>query len=178
MASELIRYALVEDDLIRLSQLINQIYTNTEAGMWKSSFKRVHPNELRTLVSEKKVIVYTKDDTIVASIMLTANTSDIYEFGMLICSEEHRHQGIASKLIKRSEVIALEAKAKKMQLHILYPKDFTIPTKEVLKSWYVSLGYKYKETKIADSDLGVCFNDLKCSCLISKYEKELKKASY
>ncbi|MDA9951203.1 GNAT family N-acetyltransferase [Oligoflexaceae bacterium] len=166
-----------EPRLSEIVSLINRVYSEAEAGMWNDGFQRVKPSEVVQYISDKNLIFAFKDEKLVGSVFVTQLSKTLGEFGMLVCEPSHRHQGIGRRLIAAAEDRCRELGCSQMQLEILYPKDWSQPTKEILKVWYPALGYR----KGAEENFNEMYPQLApvlaAACAFSTYTKDLGESS-
>jgi GNAT superfamily N-acetyltransferase len=138
---------LRDDNLKRLSDLINEVYDDAESGMWKRKGTRTNPAEVERLLRAQALILAEIDGVLVGSVNINLMRDGVGEFGMLVADPDHRGKGIGSALIERAENWARDNACHTMRLELLTPRDWTHPSKEFLKEWYSRIGYKPEETE-------------------------------
>jgi DNA-binding MarR family transcriptional regulator len=133
----------IDDNNIRLlSALINKVYDEAESGMWKVSGSRTSPDQVKSLLKKKKLILAKLDGAIVGSVNVNQMDDNTAEFGMLVADQNFRGVGIGSILVDAAESWGKLKKCNVMQLELLTPRSWKHPSKEFLKKWYSRLGYK------------------------------------
>jgi GNAT superfamily N-acetyltransferase len=161
-----------DEELLDLVTLINKVYDEAEAGMWKVTGYRTTVEELKSLVAKQQLIVarhtrstrhgHTNENNhneIVGSIQVHRSiivkkknneTIVMGGLGMLVVNPKNRGQGIGGQLIRAAETWALSKQqgctCTQMQLDLLTPRTWKQPSKEFNKAWYTRLGYIPQKT--------------------------------
>ena len=138
---------LAADNVRRLSDLINEVYDDAESGMWKRTGTRTNPAEVERLLRAHALILAEIDGQLVGAVNVNLMGDGVGEFGMLVADRKHRKKGIGLALIDRAEKWARDNACHTMRLEVLLPRTWTHPSKEFLKKWYASLGYKLQTTE-------------------------------
>jgi GNAT superfamily N-acetyltransferase len=138
---------LRDDNIKRLSDLINEVYDHAESGMWKRKGTRTNPAEVERLLRTQALILAEIDGELVGSVNVNVMGDGVGEFGMLAADPNHRGKGIGSALVDRAENWAREMKCHTMRLELLTPRNWTHPSKEFLKKWYSRIGYEPQATE-------------------------------
>jgi GNAT superfamily N-acetyltransferase len=133
---------LGDDNIKRLSDLINNVYDDAESGMWKRKGFRTNPAEIERLLRAQAMILAEIDGAIVGSVNINLMPDGVGEFGMLVADLNRRGMGIGSALVDRAENWARDMACHTMRLELLTPRNWTHPSKEFLKKWYSRMGYK------------------------------------
>ena len=162
-----------EPQLDCVTSLINRVYAEAEAGMWKPGFKRVEKAEVANFIDKKQLIFAVKAEKIIGSVFVTVLESGRGEFGMLVCDPKERHQGIGRKLIAAAEKHCRRLGCQEMQLELLYPRDRPQETKEILKVWYPKLGYQQGPAEDFNAVYPQLAPLLATDCVFSTYIKLL-----
>lgn len=140
-----IRYSKSEDScsgiVEKLSSLINRVYDDAEAGMWKFKSSRVNEEELQSILLSKSLILALIEDKIIGCVQISEFDSHSGHFGMLVTDFTYRGFGIGSGLVKAAEDWARDKGYSQMTFGLLTPKHWSQPHKEYLKRWYTRLGY-------------------------------------
>ena len=131
----------------RLSALINEVYDDAEAGMWKRKGTRTNPSEVERLLRDQALILAEIDGVLVGSVNVKLMNGGVGEFGMLVADLNHRGNGIGSALVERAESWARDMGCHTMRLELLTPRHWTHPSKEFLKVWYTRSGYRPQATE-------------------------------
>jgi GNAT superfamily N-acetyltransferase len=138
---------LRDDNVKRLSDLINEVYDDAESGMWKRKGTRTNPAEVERLLRARALILAEFDGELVGSVNVNVMGDGVGEFGMLAADLNHRGKRIGSALVDRAENWAREMACHTMRLELLTPRNWTHPSKEFLKKWYARLGYEPQATE-------------------------------
>ena len=133
-------------ELTSLVLLINDVYDEAEAGMWKETGVRTTETELRAMFVEEGLIIARLGGKIVGSVHVSKMEKS-GEFGMLIVDPKVRKQAIGGKLVQAAEQWAKSEGFDVMRLEILTPRTWNHPTKEFIKGWYTRLGYVPQKTE-------------------------------
>jgi len=48
--------SFANDDILKLSELINNVYNDAESGMWKINISRTTPEEINNLIEKKNLL--------------------------------------------------------------------------------------------------------------------------
>lgn len=162
-----------EPRLSEVISLINRVYAEAEHGMWKEGFQRAQIEEVKQYIANQNLIFAFKGDRLVGSVFVTCLNETLGEFGMLVCDPCERHQGIGRSLIAAAEARCAHLGCERMQLELLYPRDWPQKTKEILKVWYPKLGY----VKGPEEDFNKMYPQLApvlaTDCVFSTYTKSL-----
>jgi GNAT superfamily N-acetyltransferase len=135
------------DNINRLTDLINEVYDDAEAGLWKQKGTRTNPAEVERLLRAHALILAEIDGVLVGSVNVTLMGDGVGEFGMLVVDLDHRGKGIGSALVDRAERWAREMACHTMRLELLTPRNGPHPGKEFLKMWYSRIGYEPQTTE-------------------------------
>jgi GNAT superfamily N-acetyltransferase len=138
---------LQADRIQRLSALINEVYDEAEAGMWKRKGTRTNPAEVERLLRDQALILAEIDGVVVGSVNVKRMNDGVGEFGMLVADFHHRGKGIGSALVERAENWARDLESHTMRLELLTPRKWAQPSKEFLKVWYTRIGYRPQATE-------------------------------
>jgi GNAT superfamily N-acetyltransferase len=131
----------------RLSALINEVYDDAEAGMWRRKGTRTNPSEVERLLRDQALILAEIDGVLVGSVNVKLMNGGVGELGMLVADLNHRGNGIGSALVERAESWARNMGCHTMRLELLTPRNWTHPSKEFLKMWYARIGYRPQATE-------------------------------
>jgi GNAT superfamily N-acetyltransferase len=130
------------DNIRRLSTLINEVYDDAEAGLWKRKGTRTNPAEVEHLLRARALILAEIDGVLVGSVNVNLMGDGVGEFGMLVADPAYRGKGIGSALVECAESWARGMACHTMRLELLTPRNWTHPSKEFLKRWYTRIGYE------------------------------------
>lgn len=129
-----------------LADLVNRVYDEAEAGLWRPGAERTTPAEIARLITAGEIVTARSGERIVGSVRLHSLGPGTAEFGMLAADPERRGLGIGRDLVEFVEALAAERGARTMQLELLVPTTWTHPSKEFLRAWYERIGYRVVRT--------------------------------
>jgi N-acetylglutamate synthase-like GNAT family acetyltransferase len=164
---------LDENQVGFLVGMINQVYLQSEEGMWKEEHQRITSSRLIEIIDKRELLLAMKQNVIYGCIHLELMDEFQFKFKMLVANPEFKREGIGAVLVNFAEKEARKKGATIMQLELLVPTDFKILDKAFLKSWYMRIGYK----KIAEHDVNYVDEGLskllKTDCIAMVYQKVL-----
>lgn len=129
-----------------IAALVNRVYDEAEAGLWRPGAERTSPAEIAALIADGQIATARDGDRVVGSVRLQSLDADTAEFGMLAADPELRGRGIGRRLVAFAEALAAERGARTMQLELLVPTTWIHPSKEFLRDWYERIGYRVVRT--------------------------------
>lgn len=129
-----------------VADLVNRVYDEAEAGLWRPGAERTNPADIAALIADGQIATARDSDRVVGSVRLQALDADTAEFGMLAADPELRGRGIGRELVAFAEALAAARGARTMQLELLVPTTWTHPSKEFLRGWYERIGYRVVRT--------------------------------
>lgn len=130
-----------------LCELINRVYDEAEAGMWKAKSTRTTPAEVEELLRARALILAEYRGAVVGCVNVKLMPGSVAEFGMLVADPAQRSKGIGSALVAAAEEWARNMKCEVMRLELLTPRTWNHPSKEFLKGWYTRIGYRPQFTE-------------------------------
>lgn len=128
-----------------LKDLINRVYTLAEKGIWNEHHYRTTSEEVREKISSGSLLLARSNEQIVGSVYLE-RTNQHLKFEALVVDPKYRHMGHGQAIVNEVFRIAKEENYQKVQIEILYPKDWAHKQKEILKKWYFNMGFKKVST--------------------------------
>jgi GNAT superfamily N-acetyltransferase len=134
----------------RITGLTNEVYAVAERGLWAENATRTTVGEVVELVQAGEIAVARIGDAIVGCVRVQRLDESTGEFGMLTADPAHRGVGIGRELLLFAERTCHADGARRMQLELLLPRDWTHPVKEFLDAWYTRLGYRVARTGSID----------------------------
>jgi ketosteroid isomerase-like protein/GNAT superfamily N-acetyltransferase len=161
----------------QLAALINQVYDDAEAGMWKRSGTRTNPGEVEHLLSNQALILAELDGRLVGAVNINLMDDGIGEFGMLVADRKHRGKGIGSALVERAENRARDLGCHTMRLELLTPRNWIHPSKQFLKQWYSRIGYQPQATEPFEILHPELIPELATECDFTIWHKSLNRSS-
>jgi hypothetical protein len=84
---------LRDDNIKRLSDLINEVYDDAESGMWRRKGTRTNPAEVERLLRAHALILAEIEGELVGSVNVNLMGDGVGEFGMLAADLNHRTAG-------------------------------------------------------------------------------------
>lgn len=125
-----------------LCELVNRVYADAEAGLWREGAERIGASELARSIRAGEIAVMRVAGELVGSVRIRRLDAETGEFGLLVASPEHRGAGVGRDLVRFAEELSRSRGLSEMQLELLVPRDWAHPTKEFLHAWYTRLGYR------------------------------------
>ena len=166
--------SFTNDDILKLSELINNVYNDAESGMWKMNISRTTPEEINNLIQKKNLIVAYSNNKIVGAVAVQSMPDKkTGEFGMLVADQAYRGLGIGSALIDAAESWAKSQNFSRMRLELLTPKNWEHPSKTFLKKWYNRIGYVPNKTEPFELMYPDKINELATQCDFTVWYKTL-----
>jgi GNAT superfamily N-acetyltransferase len=164
------------DDLplvTRVTALVNQVYAESEKGLWRESTDRTSAGEVAGFVRAGEIAVARVDGDLAGSVRLQRLDESTGEFGMLAADPARRGAGIGRDLVRFAERASRDAGCRRMQLELLVPREWTHPSKQFLAEWYDRLGYRVTHRADLAEDHPHLAPSLATPCDFLVYHKEL-----
>ncbi|MGH3477587.1 MAG: GNAT family N-acetyltransferase [Nocardioidaceae bacterium] len=159
----------------QLTDLVNDVYTTAESGLWRAGFTRTTTSEIAGRVAAGQVAVATiADGVVVGSMQLRRISADTSEFGMLVADADHRGAGIGRTLLDFAERSSRDRGLRAIQLELLVPRGWQHPNKEFLKQWYGRRGFRRIDTRRMEDTHPQLAPLLATSCDLEVHEKPLR----
>jgi GNAT superfamily N-acetyltransferase len=128
--------------MIAVTDLVNAVYRESEQGLWRDGAARTSVEEVTALAKAGELVADLRADGDLAGVVrvqeLDAATGD---FGMLAADPARHGQGIGRDLVGFAEDDSRTRGHTTMQLELLVPRGWQLPSKERLHGWYTRLGY-------------------------------------
>jgi GNAT superfamily N-acetyltransferase len=156
-----------------ITDLVNQVYATAEAGLWVDGATRTTAAEIERLIATRQIGVARADDGIVGAIRIQQLDATTGEFGILVAHPARRGIGVGRELIRFAEHLSLQRGLNTMQLELLFPRDWSHPTKEFLHAWYTRIGYRVVRTGRIDDAYPDLAPLLSTPCNFVVYHKPL-----
>lgn len=125
-----------------LATLVNDVYEESEKGLWLEGATRTTAEEIDTLVRAGQITVARLRGDLVGSVRVRRLDAATSEFGMLAASPEYRGIGVGRALVDHAERQGRAAGSGVMRLELLVPREWSHPSKEFLAAWYGRRGYR------------------------------------
>jgi GNAT superfamily N-acetyltransferase len=178
MPSQVTTRYVVESDLepravARLAALINAVYDEAEAGMWKRTGTRTDHAGVERMLRDRALILAERKGVLVGSVHVSLMGDGVGEFGMLAADPAHRGAGIGTALVRHAETWARERGCHTMRLELLTPRHWKNPSKEFLKAWYARIGYAPRATEPLETTYPHLVPELATECDFTVWHKPL-----
>jgi GNAT superfamily N-acetyltransferase len=157
----------------RVTALVNQVYAESEKGLWQGSTDRTSAGEVAGFVRAGEIAVARVDGDFAGSVRLQRLDETTGEFGMLAADPARRGAGIGRELVRFAERVSRDAGCRRMQLELLVPREWTHPSKQFLAEWYDRLGYRVTHRADLAEDYPQLAPSLATPCDFLIYHKEL-----
>ncbi|MFG1646501.1 GNAT family N-acetyltransferase [Amycolatopsis sp. NPDC049252] len=157
----------------RIAALVNQVYAESEKGLWRGSTDRTSAGEVAGFVRAGEIAVARVDGDLAGSVRVRRLDEATGEFGMLAADPARRGTGIGRDLVRFAERASRDAGCRRMQLELLVPREWTHPSKQFLAEWYDRLGYRVTHRADLAQDYPHLAPSLATPCDFLVYHKEL-----
>lgn len=165
---------LNEKTIIRITDLINMVYDEAEADLWKpSTSKRTSNDEIEGFITKDGLMIAEFDGKIVGVCKVSEQNAEVCEFGMLAADPTHRGVGIGRELVSAAEKWGQKTGHQKMRLELLTPRHWENPSKEFLKVWYKRRGYNPSYTVPFEEEFAHRMDDFATECDFTVWLKNL-----
>jgi GNAT superfamily N-acetyltransferase len=157
----------------RITALVNQVYAESDKGLWQESTDRTSVAEVAGFVRAGEIAVARVDGDFAGSVRLRRLGQFTGEFGMLAADPARRGAGIGRELVRFAERASRDAGCRAMQLELLVPREWTHPSKQFLAEWYDRLGYRVTHRADVAEDYPHLTSLLATPCDFLGYRKDL-----
>jgi ribosomal protein S18 acetylase RimI-like enzyme len=158
----------------RVTGLVNQVYAESEKGLWQGSTDRTSVDEITGFVTAGEIAVALVGGDVAGSVRIQRLDEATGEFGMLAADPARRGLGVGRELVRFAERASREAGCREMQLELLVPRDWTHPSKQFLADWYGRLGYRVTHRADLAEDYPHLAPSLATPCDFLIYRKDLR----
>lgn len=156
-----------------LADLVNDVYTTAEKGLWADGATRISAADMAGLVRAGEIAVATSGESVIGCVRIQRLDGDVSEFGLLAAAHRHQGTGTGRELVRFAEQRGRDMGCHAMQLELLVPRDWKHPSKEFLHEWYTRLGYAVVDSApVAELEPGLA-PLLATACSFSIYRKDL-----
>jgi len=170
---KLIPSQLDENQVGFLVKMINGVYLESEAELWKDEHFRITGPRLLEIIKKEELLLVVDGDAICGCVHLEPINKTMHKFKMLVANPKFKGKGVGSILVDFAEVEARKKGAKKMQLELLVPTEFEHADKVFLKTWYTRIGYQKVAEQSVDAAHEGLSKLLKTGCVAEIYQKVL-----
>lgn len=157
----------------RITALVNQVYAESEKGLWLGSTDRTSAGEVAGFVRAGEIAVASVEGDFAGSVRVQRLDNTTGEFGMLAADPARRGLGIGRELVRFAEQTSRDAGCREMQLELLVPREWTHPAKQFLAEWYDRLGYRVTHRADLVEDYPHLAPSLATPCDFLVYRKDL-----
>ncbi|WIX89080.1 GNAT family N-acetyltransferase [Amycolatopsis sp. DG1A-15b] len=158
----------------RVTGLVNQVYAESEKGLWQGSTDRTSADEITGFVRAGEIAVASVDGDFAGSVRIQRLDDATGEFGMLAADPARRGLGVGRELVRFAERVSRDAGCREMQLELLVPRTWTHPSKQFLAEWYGRLGYRVTHRADLAEDYPHLAPSLATPCDFLIYRKDLR----
>jgi GNAT superfamily N-acetyltransferase len=175
MEIELLPPSAADDGAViaRITALVNQVYAESEKGLWQGSPDRTSAAEVAGFVRAGEIAVARVDGDLAGCVRVRRLDEATGEFGMLAADPAWRGIGAGRELVRFAEQASRDAGCREMQLELLVPRGWTHPAKQFLAGWYGRLGYRVTHRGDLADDYPHLVPSLATPCDFLVYRKEL-----
>ena len=157
-----------------LCELVNQVYADSEKGLWRDGAVRTSPEEIvAVIVAGELLVARMTDNDVVGCVRVHDVAADISEFGLLAASPDHQARGVGRALVDEAERRSRDRELAAIQLELLVPRDWEHPSKALLAAWYSRRGYQHVDTVAFDGPYPHLAPLLSTPCELRVYRKSL-----
>ncbi|GAB3883777.1 GNAT family N-acetyltransferase [Microbispora bryophytorum] len=153
--------------------LVNRVYAVAEQGLWRAGAERTSADEISRLTLAGEIAVARLEGRLAGCVRVRHLDDMTGEFGMLAADPDHRGIGIGRELVNFAEQECKNAGLAVMQLEVLFPREWSHPSKEFLATWYTRIGYRKVRTGIIDEPYPHLAPLLATPCAFVVYNKDL-----
>ncbi|MEV4054341.1 GNAT family N-acetyltransferase [Amycolatopsis sp. NPDC049688] len=158
----------------RVTALVNQVYAESEKGLWRGSADRTSAEEVAGFVRDGEIAAAFVDGDLAGAVRIRRLDDGTGEFGMLAADPARRGLGAGRELVRFAEEASRGAGCRAMQLELLMPREWTHPSKQFLAEWYGRLGYRVTHRADFADDYPQLAPLLATPCDFLIYRKELR----
>jgi GNAT superfamily N-acetyltransferase len=156
-----------------LTELINEVYASSEAGLWIDGAARTTREEVAGLVRAGQIAVARRGGRLAGCVRVRRLDETTSEFGMLAAGPAHRGNGVGRALVRYAEECGRDAGCQIMRLELLVPRAWSHPAKEFLAGWYSRIGYRAVRRGTVEESYPELAPLLATPCDFVIYEKSL-----
>ncbi len=126
-----------------LFEIMRDAYARTEIEIWGENYLRMPQNKYEDLIDQGKIFAAVLEGKMVGSICSYNLEVETSTFSLLAVHRDFGGRGIGRKLIEAVEEKARNEGSNYMNIEILRPRDFNIPLKDRLRTWYEGMNYVF-----------------------------------
>lgn len=138
----------------KLTNLVNAVYSEAEADIFKPGYQRTTPDEVSSLIRKGQLAVAYLADTLepVGCVSIKRLSPEKGQFGMLALDSVYRGSGLGRSIALFTEDYCRQNGCRIMQLELLVPTTSKHAFKERMQAWYLRLGYKIVKLESFEKD--------------------------
>lgn len=125
-----------------LTDLVNDAFATSEAGMWVAGATRTTTAGMAEMVRGGQLVVAFDGERVAGCVRARPLGDGVGGLGMLAVRPEHRRSGIGDTLHLAGERVLRADGHAAAQVEVLVPRDATSTRKEFLLDWCVRHGYR------------------------------------
>ncbi|KAK5995757.1 hypothetical protein PT974_04175 [Cladobotryum mycophilum] len=152
--------ATTADDALLVSaivRLVNLVFVEAEAGIWRDGFNRTTETEVVELIRQGQLALgylniepssapidgyLTPHGLLVGGICIKRTSPTLGSFNMLALDKRYQGTGLGRELVLFAERHCRELGCSTMALDLLVPTTYAHPLKTRMQAWYLRLGYE------------------------------------
>ena len=164
----------IENDLKKLTHIINEAYELTEGLMFKDNYVRTQIGEIEKKVARKAILGARIGETIIGGVYTEPLDEEKSTFGMLAVDPNYMGMGIGKQLVIAAEERALSLGRSFMNIEIVRSHEIPMPHKDMLFTWYQKLGYEFLGESPIESMYPHIVSDIIHTGVIQLFQKPLR----
>lgn len=168
------QYQFAPVERFTLFSIMREAYARSETEIWRENYLRMPQAEFDNLFDERKITAAGIEGTLVGSIYSYSLDNETSTFSLLSVRKGFEGRGIGRRLIETVEEKAQLAGAKYMNIEILRPRDFNVPMKDRLRTWYEGMGYIFTHDQNFQDRRPDRAKDLKVPSVFDCYQKKIE----
>lgn len=157
-----------------VARLVNDVYAVAEDGMWVAGAARTSAADIADPANAEQIFVARAGERTVGCIRVVQLDDHVAEFGMLATDAQVRSAGIGRSLVEFAERHAAQLGNGTMQLEVIRPREYSMPSKEFLDQWYTRLGYRPCGTHLPEAAHPELVSAMQVPCVVVTYRKDLR----
>lgn len=158
-----------------MTNMINKVYAKAEQGLWRDNEIRTTNDDLKTFIKNGQIAAAKIGGQIIGCVRVQRIDQKTGGFGLLAVDDSYQGNGIGRKLIHFAEHQCEQARFPNIQIELLVPQEGPRPDKEVMKDWYMRLGYEPVRSENVEDLLPAVAEMLAVPCKFIVFEKELTR---
>jgi GNAT superfamily N-acetyltransferase len=162
-----------DESLVLLGDLVNEVYSAAEEGLWIRGTSRTTRGELAQYVRDGEIVVALAGGDLAGCMRLYHVDDRITGFAMLAVPLNYRGTGVGRELVEYAERACAASGRTTMQLEVLVPRRWTHPSKEFLVGWYTRIGYRTRRVGDLASAYPELAPSLATECDFVVFQKDL-----